>query len=101
MASLWQTRMKYVSQTLPENSVMSDGKWATWPLFSLEPITPTYAKNKPTFASALLILGPPVAPHGAHWNRHEKVNFHMPHLGPFNVFSKKSFKVGSEKRFVV
>lgn len=70
-------------------------------LFSLELITPTYPKNKPTFASALLVLGLPLAPHGTHWNRQEKVNFHMPHLGPFNIFSKKSFKVGSEKRFVV
>lgn len=87
-------------------------------LFSLEPVTPIDAKNKPTFSvclppicllvkvcfergsSALLIHGLLIAPHGAHWGWQEEVSFRMPHLGPF-IFSQRSFKVGSEERFVI
>lgn len=87
-------------------------------LFSLEPVAPTDAKNKPTFSvclppisllkkvcyergrSVLLVHEPLVAPHGAHWDWQQEVSCHMPHLGPF-TFSQRSFKVGSEKRFVI
>lgn len=86
-------------------------------LFSLELVTPTDTKNKPTFSvcllpicslikvcfergsSALLIHRRLVAPRGAHWDWQEAVSFHMLHLGSF-TFSQ-SFKVGSGKRFVI
>lgn len=78
--------------------------------FFLKPVTPTDAKNKPTFpvcllliclvikvsfgrsSSALLIQGLLIASFGAHWNWQE-VGFHMPHPGPF-TFSSSSFEVG-------